>query len=81
MSDTLTHEQDEYTTGELARMWGAHLWQVRRLFEDRLLPEPKRRVGRYRLIPAADLPKVKAALVKRGYIAADDAPLAPTMPA
>lgn len=42
-------------------------WQVRRLFERGLLPEPPR-VGAYRVIDSRDLPKVREALVRAGYL-------------
>jgi hypothetical protein len=57
----------EYTTGSLARLLGARLWQVRRVFERGLLPEPKR-LGSYRVIPAADVPLVREKLVEAGYM-------------
>jgi hypothetical protein len=55
------------TVGAIAARLGCRPWQVRRLFERGLLPQPPR-VGAYRVIPAADLPKVKAALCRAGYL-------------
>jgi hypothetical protein len=57
-----------FTTGETARIFGVQTWQVRRLFEGGHVDEPATRAGLYRLIPQADLAKVRAALVEAGYL-------------
>lgn len=57
-----------FTVGAVAIRFGCRPWQVRRLFERGLLPQPPR-VGAYRVIPAADLPRVEAALRLAGYLA------------
>jgi hypothetical protein len=57
----------KHTTGALALRYGCETWQVRRLFERRLLP-PAERVGSYRVVDEADLPKVEQALRDAGYL-------------
>ena len=57
----------KYTMGDLALRNGCAAWQVRRLFERNLLP-PAERVGAYRVVDEADLPKVEQALRDAGYI-------------
>jgi hypothetical protein len=59
------------TTAKVARHFGVRSWQVRRLFELELLPDPPR-AGRYRLIAQSDLPAVEAALRKAGYLPGKD---------
>jgi len=56
------------TTGDVGRHFGVPTWAVRRLWESSRLPEPAR-VGSYRVLTAADLPAVEAALVAAGYLA------------
>lgn len=56
-----------HSLGDVARYFGVQLWQVRRLFERGILPEPGR-IGRYRIILGMQMPKVKDALIKAGYI-------------
>ena len=43
-------------------------WQVRRVYESGLLPEPEARLGTYRLIRSSDLPRLEDALRKAGYL-------------
>lgn len=62
-----TTEARALTTGDVARMFGCEVWQVRRLYERRLLPDGPR-FGPYRLIDAADLPRVEDALKAAGYL-------------
>ena len=57
------------TIGPAARRLGCLPWQLRRLFERGLLPEPPR-VGAYRVIAEEDLPRVEEALRRAGYIPA-----------
>jgi DNA-binding transcriptional MerR regulator len=67
MSAALT----EYLTlGAVANRLGCQPWQVRRLFERGLLPEP-RRVATYRVVAEEDLPAVEKALKEAGYIPAE----------
>ncbi len=56
-----------FTVGTLGRRFGVPAWQVRRLFERQLLPEPAR-VGAYRVVAEEDLPAVEAALRAAGYL-------------
>ncbi len=55
------------TVPQAARLLGVPTWCVRRLYESGRLPEPPR-AGGYRLIDAADLPAIRAALGEAGYI-------------
>lgn len=56
------------TLGDLAKRYpGLQVWQIRRLYERRILPEPGRIRGA-RVIPARDVPKVERALRKAGYL-------------
>ncbi len=59
------------TLGAVAKRFGCRQWQVRRLFERGLLPEPPR-VGAYRVIAEADLPAVEDALRRAGYLPAPE---------
>ena len=61
-----------YTVGTVAKRYGVRPWRVRRLFERGFLP-PAPRVGAYRIIAAADLPKVEQALRDAGYLASEGA--------
>lgn len=56
-----------FTVGTLAERFGVRPWQVRRLVERGLLPEPPR-VGAYRIFTTKDLPRIEAALRKAGYL-------------
>ena len=59
----------EYVTlGEIAGRYGCQLWQVRRLFERKIVPEA-RRIGNYRVVPEMELPGIESALARAGYIA------------
>jgi excisionase family DNA binding protein len=60
-------EREYLTTGEAAVRLGAREWRVARLYQRGLLPEP-RRLGRARLIPASDLPRLRDALMRAGYL-------------
>jgi DNA-binding transcriptional MerR regulator len=55
------------TLGQVATQFGVRTWQVRRLYERKLLP-PALRVGQYRVVPEADLPLVEQALRTAGYL-------------
>jgi DNA-binding transcriptional MerR regulator len=68
------------TMGAIARRYGVTQWQVRRLFERRLLPEPAR-VGAYRVVDESDLPAVERALREAGYLSADPREVASPAPA
>lgn len=55
------------TVGSAARRLGCQPWQIRRLFERGLLP-PAPRVGPYRVISPEELPRVREALLRAGYL-------------
>jgi hypothetical protein len=48
-------------------------WQVRRVYETGLLPEPELRLGSYRLIRPTDLPRLEDALRQAGYLPTEPA--------
>jgi hypothetical protein len=52
---------------EVAKRLGCEVWQVRRVFEKKLLP-PAHRIGMYRVVEKSELPRIRAALVKAGYL-------------
>lgn len=56
-----------YTLGEIAREFGATVWQVRRLFERGILP-PAERIGLYRVVRAGDVLRIVEELRTAGYI-------------
>jgi hypothetical protein len=58
---------EHITLGAVARRLNVDLWQVRRLYERRILPEPPR-VGQFRVVTEADLPTIEAALREAGYL-------------
>jgi DNA-binding transcriptional MerR regulator len=60
-----------HTISAVGRHFGVPAWQVRRLLERGLLPEPPR-VGNYRVIAARDLARVQAALRRAGYLPAEE---------
>ncbi|HQR07137.1 MAG TPA: hypothetical protein PLN21_09960 [Gemmatales bacterium] len=56
------------TLGALAKRYpGLQVWQIRRLFERGLVPEPPRVAG-LRIIPIDDVPKIVTALKNAGYL-------------
>lgn len=55
------------TLGEAAERLGTQLWKVQRVFDRKRLPEP-RRVGRTRVVPETDLPRVEKALREAGLM-------------
>jgi hypothetical protein len=55
------------TIGTVARQLGVPTWQVRRVIERGLVPEPPR-AGAYRIFSIADLPKIEGALRRAGYL-------------
>jgi|GEM_PF-6490685 len=55
------------TIGAVAKHFGCRPWQVRRAIERKLLEEPAR-VGAYRVFLPADLPRIRVALLKAGYL-------------
>lgn len=56
------------TLGALAKRFpGLQVWQIRRLYERGILPEPPRIAG-LRIIPIDDVPKTVVALKNAGYL-------------
>lgn len=54
--------------GDLAKRYpGLQVWQIRRLYERGILPEPPRIAG-MRVIPVEDVLKTVVALRKAGYL-------------
>lgn len=59
-------DKQHLSVGEFAQLYpGLQSWQVRRIYERKLLPEPIR-IGTTRAIPLADIPKVIEALETAG---------------
>jgi DNA-binding transcriptional MerR regulator len=61
---------DYLSTGQAALRLRCLPWQLHRLWDRGLLPEP-RRYGRYKLIDPADLPQIRRALEEAGYLPAE----------
>lgn len=55
------------TIGEVGDHFGVQAWRVSELFNRGLLPQPQR-VGRSRVVPVEDLPKIEKALKAAGYL-------------
>lgn len=62
-----------YTLGQVAERFGVQLWQVRRLYERGILPEPER-VGTSRVVGQKDLAGIERALREAGYAVRGPAP-------
>jgi hypothetical protein len=58
---------DIFSTREIGDLLGLAEWQVRRLFEDGTLPEPRRFTGK-RAIPRERLPEILDAARTRGWL-------------
>lgn len=56
-----------YSTRDAAEILGTDEWRIRRLFEDRTLPEPQRFAGR-RVITPDLMPVIVDALRARGWL-------------
>jgi hypothetical protein len=56
-----------YTSGDLAKRFGVPPWQIKQALLRGFLAEPPR-VGIYRVWIEDDLPHVRAALVRAGYL-------------
>jgi DNA-binding transcriptional MerR regulator len=63
------------TVGDAARQLGVTTRQVRYVCDFHDVPEP-RRVGAYRVFLPEDLPALREALVKRGYLREEPADVA-----
>jgi hypothetical protein len=59
---------EQFTVGQVAKMYGLPRWKLMRLFEHGHLPEPKR-CGPFRMLTPSDLPEIERVLRERGYIA------------
>jgi len=59
--------EDLMTLGEVAAALGCQWWHVVRLYQRKLLPEPPR-VGKNRVVRRQELPVVRSALKKAGYL-------------
>ncbi len=57
------------TLGQVALQLGCLTWQIQRLYQRGILPEPPR-LGQHRLVTEKDLPKIRKALLEAGYLAA-----------
>lgn len=57
-----------FSTGDVARLTGATPWQVARLFEDGVVPEPAGKFGHCRAISRAELPGIIRGLARRGWL-------------
>jgi len=64
------------TLGQVAKRFGCRTWQVARIFERGILPEPPR-VGILRVVAENDLETIRVALLQCGYIT-EKAVTAPT---
>jgi DNA-binding transcriptional MerR regulator len=62
-----TTETGIMTVGQVAAHFRVAAWQVRRLYEAGKLP-PAERVGAYRVVRPADLPRIAEALRAAGYL-------------
>ncbi len=56
------------STQDVAKHFGMPAWLIRRLYQNGMLP-PARRFRGYRLITPDELPTIKDALRKAGYLA------------
>jgi hypothetical protein len=61
------------TTGDLSKRFNKPVWQILQLIKRGFLPEPQR-VGIYRVWFETDLPTIRTALVKAGYLADEEVP-------
>ena len=60
-------ETQVLSLGEVAAHFGCKTWQIRRLFERKLMAEPPR-FGMFRMLRRSQLGEVEAALKKGGYL-------------
>jgi hypothetical protein len=64
---TATLTDNLLTLGDVAQRLGCQLWQVARVIDRGLFPQPAR-VGCYRVLSLDDLPAMRAALIKAGFL-------------
>jgi predicted site-specific integrase-resolvase len=62
------HNSPDLSLGDIARLLNVKHWVIRRLFTDGKLPEPTRRVGRWRIFTSEDIPAIEEALRKAGHL-------------
>lgn len=60
---------DLLATGDVADLIGIQTWRLQHLFKRGMIPEP-RRLGRFRVFRAADVPAIKRAAIAAGYLSA-----------
>jgi|GEM_PF-2448743 hypothetical protein len=65
---------DFVSLGELAQQLGVQVWQIARLFELGIIPEPPR-LSRRRVIPKAAIPDIIEGLRQRHWLPADGGPI------
>jgi hypothetical protein len=56
-----------FSTQDVARLLGVQRWQIQRIYENGVLPEPQRFAGK-RMISGTDLPPLIDALRTRGFL-------------
>jgi hypothetical protein len=64
---TMPDRAQFYDTTDAARALGVEPWQIAALYQRELVPEPPR-VGPVRVLTPADLPVLRAACLKAGYL-------------
>lgn len=67
MRSTETTAGGLLTLGDAATRLGCQSWQIRKMYTKGILPEPPR-IGGVRVLAEADLPALRAALLKAGYL-------------
>jgi hypothetical protein len=67
MATAIMTAENTMTTGEAAAAVGIRDWQLIALLQRGLVAEPKR-FGRSRVFTADDLPRLRAAAVRAGYL-------------
>ncbi len=55
------------TLGQCASRLECQLWQIQRIVDRGMVPEPPR-VGKYRVFAESDLPALRSALAKAGFL-------------
>lgn len=61
--------QQQLTLGQVADEFGVHLWQVQRVYERNMVPaENVHRFGRWRGVSTNELPVIREALERAGYL-------------
>ena len=55
------------STGQVADLLGMQTWRIQQLYKRELVPEP-RRCGRWRMFAPEDIPIIREAAQKAGYL-------------